>query len=559
MSQTVFCLVTLLLATGALAQQPPPRDAPARDTPPAAAGTAVIRGRVLVAGALRQDSGQADRPLSRVEVRAACAPLKVNKAVLTDGDGRYEIADLPAGRYTVSFSRANYVRASYGQRRPLGPGAPIDVANGQIVTRVDAALQRTGVIAGRILDEFGDPMTGAMVVPMRYMFINGERRMQRLGPAGITNDLGEYRIHGLSPGRYYVSASFRSLRSGDRDDRAAYAPTYYPGTGNVAEAQRLTIAAGETIPAINMTLLPAVAVHVSGVALDGAGRPLTGAWVSIADRSFNGMFGSSSQVEPDGTFAISGVPPGDYTLRASPRASPEVVATADVTVSTADVKDVQIVAVKPSTLRGRVVFEAGGAKRPAPAAVRLNIVRANGSMPMQGIDTPKDDWTFEVKTTAGHILMRAGVFGTGDWRLKRVLSGDGVAVTDTGIDVPVNATVDGLVVELTSRSAEISGTVADAAGASVRDCVVVVFAQDQGRWTTGTRYFGIGRPDQDQVFHVRLPAGDYLAAAFELDDPAVSLNDPEILQQLRDRATRLSIDDAEKKTLALTLGEPPVY
>ena len=142
MSQTVFCLVTLLLATGALAQQPPPRDTPARDTPPPAAGTAVIRGRVLVAGALRQDSGQADRPLSRVEVRAFCAPLKVNKAVLTDGNGRYEIADLPAGRYTVSFSRANYVRASYGQRRPLGPGAPIDVANGQIVTRVDAALQR---------------------------------------------------------------------------------------------------------------------------------------------------------------------------------------------------------------------------------------------------------------------------------------------------------------------------------------------------------------------------------------------------------------------------------
>jgi len=451
------------------------------------------------------------------------------------------------------------VRASYGQRRPLGPGAPIEVAEGQVVTRVDAALQRTGVIAGRILDEFGDPLTGAQVVPMRYMFINGERRMQRVGGSAMTNDLGEYRIHGLSPGRYFVSASFRSFRSGDRIDQVAYAPTYYPGTGNVAEAQRLTIAAGQTIPAIDMALLPAVAVRVSGSALDGTGRPLTGAYVSIADRSSSGMFGSSSQVEPDGTFAISGVPPGDYILRASLRASPEVVATADVAVSNADVKDVQMVAVKPSTLRGRVVFEAGGAKPPAPAAVRLNVVRANGAMQVQGIDTPKDDWTFEIKTTAGHILIRAGVFGTGDWRLKRVRSGDGVDVTDTGFDVPVSANVDRLVVELTSHLSEISGTVTDAAGASVRDCVVVVFAQDQGRWAIGTRYVAVGRPDEDRVFHVRLPAGDYFAAAFELDDPAVSLNDPEILQQLRDRATRLSIDDAEKKTLALTLGEPPVY
>ena len=58
---------------------------------------------------------------------------------------------------------------------------------------------------------------------------------------------------------------------------------------------------------------------------------------------------------------------------------------------------------------------------------------------------------------------------------------------------------------------------------------------------------------------MRVPAGDYYAAAFEQDDMSVSLNDPEILQQLRDRATKLSIGDAEKKTLALTLSEPPVY
>ena len=549
-SRLVLCLVITGLATGALAQQPPPRDTPARDTPPQA-GTAVIRGRVLVAGA--------DRPLSRVEVRAFCTPLKVNKAVLTDGNGRYEIADLPAGRYTVSFSRANYVRASYGQRRPLGPGAPFDIANGQIVTRVDAVLQRTGVVTGRILDEFGDPMTGVFVMPMRYMFVNGERRMQPSGAGGMTNDVGEYRIHGLSPGRYFVSATFRNYRANDMNDRSTYAPTYYPGTGNAAEAQRLTIAAGQTIPAVNMTLLPVAAVRVSGVAVDGLGRPLAGASVNIAERSFNGMFGGGAQVEPDGTFTISGVPPGNYTVRAYLRASPEVVATADVAVSSADVKDVQIVAVKPSSLRGRVVFDAGVAKRPTPAAVRLNVVRPNGPGTMQGIDTPKEDWTFEIKTAAGHILMRPGIFGTGDWRLKRVLTADGVDVTDAGFDVPANAALDGLVIELTARHAEISGTVIDAAGASVRDCVVVVFAQDQGRWTPGTRYFGVGRPDAEDVFHVRIPAGDYYAAAFELDDPAVSLNDPDILQQLRDRATRVSIDEAGKKTLALTLGEPPVY
>jgi hypothetical protein len=96
--QIVAALLIAGFCPAALLGQAPARDAPA------ATGTAMIRGRVIVAGA--------DRPLSRVEVRAACPPLGVNKAVLTDANGRYEIAELPAGRYSVTFSRVNYVRAS---------------------------------------------------------------------------------------------------------------------------------------------------------------------------------------------------------------------------------------------------------------------------------------------------------------------------------------------------------------------------------------------------------------------------------------------------------------
>src|SRR5206468_581645 len=137
-------------------------------------------------------------------------PLLINKAVLTDAGGRYEIDGLPAGRYTVSFTRANYVRATYGQRRPLGPGAAIEIANGQIVSRVDAVLLRTGVITGRIVDELGDPITGVQVMPMRWAFINGERRLQSSGMSAATNDLGEYRLFGITPGQYFVSATLNN-------------------------------------------------------------------------------------------------------------------------------------------------------------------------------------------------------------------------------------------------------------------------------------------------------------------------------------------------------------
>jgi hypothetical protein len=234
-------------------------------------------------------------------------------------------------------------------------------------------------------------------------------------------------------------------------------------------------------------------------------------------------------------------------------------AAADVAINSGDVTDIQLVLAKPSALRGRIVFEPADAKPPHASVVRVSASHPASMAARGGFGSANDDRTFELKLSAGHVLIRAFLFGTGDWRLKRVVTADGVDVTDAGVDVPANATIDGIVVELTSRHSEVSGTVTDAGGARVRDYVVVTFAQDPQRWTAQTRYFGVSRPDVDNIFHLRLPAGDYYAAAFEELDTAFSYNDPDMLQQLRDRAVRFSVADGEKRTVNLTLSAPPVY
>jgi carboxypeptidase family protein len=381
-----------------------------------------------------------DRPLAKVEVRVLSSALKIDHAALTDANGRYEFTGLGAGRYTITCWKTNFVRANYGQHRPLGPGLPIDVANGQVVTRIDVALRRTGVVSGRVLDEFGDPAVGVLVMPMRYQFINGERRLQQSGRNASTNDIGEYRIYGLMPGQYFIAATANRFGSSESNERTAYAPTYFPGTGNVAEAERLMVTAGQTISSINLSLLPVTAGRISGVALDAQGRPLAGANVYLTRRP--GMFGGSTQVRADGTFTLGGVTPGEYTLRASVPGIQDEFATAEVALNGADVTDVQLALTKASTLRGRIVFERGDAKPPLASAIRVNAFHPASMTATGGCANAKDDSTFELKPSAGRLLIRAGVFGTGEWRLKRVVTADGVDVTDTGLDVPANATID---------------------------------------------------------------------------------------------------------------------
>ena len=65
---------------------------PTRDNTPPATGRSTIRGRIVAA-----DSGQ---PIRRATVRISAPELRGQRTTLTDADGRYEFAKLPAGRYT---------------------------------------------------------------------------------------------------------------------------------------------------------------------------------------------------------------------------------------------------------------------------------------------------------------------------------------------------------------------------------------------------------------------------------------------------------------------------
>ena len=522
---------------GAAGETTPSPQSPRGD--PGRTGTSVIRGRVI-----RSDTGQ---PLRRVEVRPETMEAG---AVFTDDNGRYEIAGLPAGSYQVNASKPGFAQAVYGQRRPFGAGRPVTIADSQILEKIDFALSSGGVITGRLVDETGEPVIGAGITVLRLAFVKGRRQPSPVG-GGQTDDRGEFRVWGLSPGEYFLRANHR-LASDLSGARLGYVPTYYPGTPVQADAQRIAIKAGEEISGLTFALSQTRTASISGIvhAADGSASALT--FVTLRQRTGDDTmdYGGSVATKPDGSFIISNVPPGSYTLEARALANtrPEW-ALRDVVVSGRDVSGLVMQLTRGVAARGRIRFDTGN----IPKGLKPEMVRvfsmSEDHMDMEFGQRPpevRDDWTFEVANLSGRRSLQAVIL-QGEWFTK-IVSVDGVDVTDSPIEFSTND-VDGIEFVLSQQMTEISGVVTDARGAKVTDAAVVAFASEPEKWTRTMRYVRSVRPDQEGRFQIRgLPAAGYVVVAVEDLEPGEEA-DRELLEQLRLKGTSITLRDAQKRTV----------
>ncbi|HSC27960.1 MAG TPA: carboxypeptidase-like regulatory domain-containing protein [Vicinamibacterales bacterium] len=556
-------------------------------------GTGSIRGRVLSA-----DSGS---PLRRAQVRIM-GPDILAKTALTDAEGRYEFGSLPAGRFTLQATKSGFVSVQYGQTRPFESGRPIELLDKQTLENADIAMPRGSVIAGRILDEYGEPVPDATVSALRQSWTGGRRRLMPVGGRmAQTNDLGQYRLYGLPPGEYYVSATLRGgfesmmaieLMAGRGGGAAAaptgsnpssgYAPTYYPGTPSPAEAQRVSLALGQEILSADFALLPVRLATITGVVVGSDGTPLGGAMVSVApsSRDFGAFIGpqSTTRTNKDGAFTLNGVAPGDYMLQANsvqvftsseggntmvfamrtagPGGGATEFGSVPISVAGEDIANIVLATSKGGTATGRVTFDGGS--QPPGGSLRVTAAPADFSGPVGfGGSTSgvvQADGGFELKGIAGPRLIRVSGAPQG-WTLKSVRL-NGVDITDTGADFKPGENVSGLEVVLTSRTTTVTGSVTAGDGSLVKDYTVVLFAEDpeywqmpMTRWVTGTR------PDQEGRFKVQnLPPGSYYAVAVDYI-PQGEWGDPELLDRLKVKARRFTLTEGDSEVLDLKIAE----
>ena len=244
----------------------------------------------------------------------------------TDSDGRFRFPALAPGEYTLIVHRDGYTDRAYKVER----------SDFDLQKELRIQLHPQGVITGKVVDGLGQALQAAQIQALATRTRGGRNPVLT---SADTNDLGEYRLSGLDPGTYRLRAMYRDGRASELDPTPVrMATSYFGGSERAAE---LTVKAGSVTTGIDFVLNPVRPVTVRGTL-----HTETGALAEPATLWIMGLAGEGGHNDTgeDGTFEISDVGPGTYTISAETRnRSAPLFGIATVEIHGANVEAIDIV------------------------------------------------------------------------------------------------------------------------------------------------------------------------------------------------------------------------
>ena len=240
-------------------------------------------------------------------------------AFMTDDRGVYRIYGLPAGRYKISvgvseqvpftpvrFGRITYQRTFYPDAIDPADAKVIELAEGSEATNIDITVGRNlpgFSVSGKIVNGETDAPVAGVRFSLRRV-INERDAGPPMGLFIASNQLGEFRMENITPGKYAVFVSSQE-RSELRAETVFFEVIDHDVTGLVVK----------TIPGFSI----AGNVVLEGNHDKSVWARLTELRVRAFVRSEPPDFGSSheSAVFADGSFRIGGLAPGTANLSVS--------------------------------------------------------------------------------------------------------------------------------------------------------------------------------------------------------------------------------------------------
>jgi len=463
------------------------------------------------------------------------------------------------------FALANHSRAEDTRARAWRQGVVLAVAVmagslsvSSVVAAVRFGAAPRGTISGVVVDPDGVPAANVLVRTAERRFVAGDHWLLLRGMGTLTDSRGLFRVTNLPEGEYVpiaLTGVFVDLRGLGHTGVGGFAPTFSPRTTDATKAEAVAVDGRTEVGGLRIELVRAPTARLSGRLTDRNGQAFT--------RSGD-----------DGHYEFEGVPPGEYLLDARPSrppghpSDPTLHSWRELTVTGSDMPGLDLQMETGATIRGRITFEGNGL-RGASEHIRVRARQTDLIGTGSRGARVAQDWTFELEGLVGSYVFRPDILAdlvvnradprasryrvenpAWRWTLKAVRL-DTRDITDVPLVLAPGDEVDGLELVLTDEVGRISGTVRRSEGRPGRVPVILVFAADSRQWALPARYETTFPLDRVRAFRTKaLPPGDYLVVALG-SRSGLTLDDPELLEELRPLATPVHLEAGE--TVELTL------
>lgn len=329
--------------------------------------------------------GATSKGLAGARVRLQCGQDQPTFTT-TDASGHFQFTGIEPAECLIRAEYAGYIPLDAGPRDASG-GMRISSDSWASSDLVPLVLWRYGVIVGRVLDADGTPAPATRIdVYLRLpktsrpgsvlhgaTFEQGDYRYWPITEQ-TAGDRGQFRIAPLSAGKYALCAygQFSPLLRGD----TRYRPTFYPHSMSSAGAAPVEVVAGKETTGIDIQLVRAAGVTVSGrvrgLPPPGGDRRMA-TWVALWPEGEAHPRSVGSAAVTGGRFELKDVLPGRYVLAAltaetrHPSAPPDVAtlgAEQVVEVGGRDVDRLKVAMQPVLDMKGAVSFENGCEAKP---------------------------------------------------------------------------------------------------------------------------------------------------------------------------------------------------
>lgn len=531
----------------------------------------------------------------------------------TDANGKFRIKNLPAGSYLVMVDAPGVLTPlafmNLDENRGPTPADLTDarknfeevVVDGTNEVKVEVRARRGGAISGKVTYKDGDPAINVMISVVRKKEGGGSRFLSGFNPGALlgmhTDDRGMYRITGLPPGEYLVSAaeSNTSIDEGGNQTQPghgmdrfmrnlfasdALAVTYYGDAKTARDATVLTVEAGSEESDINITLIEHQSFVVGGtLASKRDHRPLHRAMLKLRSREdYGGLFPTerTTQTDEQGNWHFNGVPDGTYLITVEPPYEASVSATTttsfadgeqpspaptpvaprrlsrkqqEVIVSGSDITTLAIELSEGASIAGTITFE-GGKKPPGYVSIgveRIDGVKVNDSE-YAAVDTDRGTFRFE-SVMAGELFLTATVYQNNYYYIKSITA-NGRDLLREPLKLGESDEIKGVQIVMSTNVATLTGRVLDNVGGKPRTGVAVTLvpnAPQRWRAQSGRLY---ALTDGAGEFKLSGPPGEYLVFAWPPDKAPGIFNESYIRTHAAG-AERVIIQPGVRQTLEL--------